>query len=55
VVGREELGPGDRLAGPCLITEPQTTTVVPADFELELAADGALLLNAVPKTGSETP
>lgn len=41
---REALGPGDARAGPCLITEAQTTTVCPAGFDLRVLADGSLLL-----------
>lgn len=29
---RQDLQPGDRITGPALITEPQTTTLVSADF-----------------------
>ncbi len=42
VYQREALRPGDRLAGPALIVEPQTTTLVSADFQAKV--DGALNL-----------
>ncbi|MEM7058233.1 MAG: hydantoinase/oxoprolinase family protein [Pseudomonadota bacterium] len=39
VYDRKQLGPGDLLSGPALIIEPQTTTLVSADFSA--AIDGA--------------
>jgi len=39
VVPRASLEPGDRVPGPALITEPQTTTLVSADFSASV--DGA--------------
>ena len=41
---RSLLLPGDRLAGPALIVEPQTTTLVSADFDAEVDAAGNLWL-----------
>ena len=41
---RRELTPGDRVAGPALVTEAQTTTVVPAGFQAETLPSGDLLL-----------
>lgn len=41
---RHELAPGDRVQGPALVTEAQTTTVVPAGFEAETLPSGDLLL-----------
>jgi N-methylhydantoinase A len=46
VIGRGTLAPGDRIAGPCLVTESQTTTVVPSDFDLEVDDNGGLLLTS---------
>lgn len=43
-VARRALRPGDRLAGPALITEPQTTTFVGADFIAEMDRRGNLVL-----------
>ncbi len=43
-VRRDSLRPGDRLAGPALIAEDQTTTLVSADFAAEVDALGNLLL-----------
>ncbi len=41
---RDDLAPGDRLSGPALIVEPQTTTLVSRDFTAEVDGDGNLLL-----------
>ncbi len=49
VFKREDLVPGDRLAGPALVVEPQSTTFVSSDFELSVDTDGNLLLS---RTGS---
>ncbi len=42
LAARENLGPGHRVAGPALITETETTVVVPAGFEATVRADGSL-------------
>lgn len=44
VIERDGLKPGDAIAGPALIVEPQTTTLVSADFEAEVLSDGCLSL-----------
>jgi N-methylhydantoinase A len=44
---RSQLQPGDQLSGPALIIEPQTTTLVSADFAAEVLADGSLLLTRI--------
>ena len=49
VVERSARGPGDRLAGPALIEERETTTVVPEGFTAAWLADGTLLLERAPK------
>ena len=41
---RRELTLGDRVLGPALVTEAQTTTVVPAGFQAETLPSGDLLL-----------
>ncbi|TMV06855.1 hydantoinase/oxoprolinase family protein [Ruegeria sediminis] len=41
---RENLSPGDRIDGPALITEPQTTTLISADFSAEVDGIGNLIL-----------
>ncbi len=41
---RADLVPGARLCGPALVTEPQTTTLLPAGWDLEVTAAGHLLL-----------
>ncbi|MDC0659948.1 hydantoinase/oxoprolinase family protein [Leisingera sp. SS27] len=43
-VPRASLKPGDRIIGPALITEPQTTTLVSADFSAHADAIGNLVL-----------
>jgi N-methylhydantoinase A len=48
VLARETLSAGFGISGPCLVTESHTTTVVSSDFDLEVAADGALLLTSKP-------
>ncbi|MEM8801057.1 MAG: hydantoinase/oxoprolinase family protein [Pseudomonadota bacterium] len=44
VVLRETIRPGDRLDGPALIVEPQTTTLVSADFSAQVDGNGNILL-----------
>src|SRR5262249_42558507 len=44
---REELRPGDRLDGPALVVESQTTTVVPASFRATVNGAGQLVLDRV--------
>lgn len=44
VYDRASLSPGDRLSGPALIVEPQSTTLVSADFDARVDAVGNLLL-----------
>jgi N-methylhydantoinase A len=41
---RRDLAPGARLAGPALIAEPQTTTLVPRGWRCSVTAAGHLLL-----------
>ncbi|UXX84687.1 hydantoinase/oxoprolinase family protein [Roseovarius pelagicus] len=44
VIDRRALRPGDRIAGPALITEPQTTTLVSRDFTCTVDVAGNLVL-----------
>lgn len=44
LVQRSDLRPGDRLAGPALVVEDQTTTLVSADFTAEVDGLGNLIL-----------
>lgn len=44
IVFRADLHPGDTLKGPALIVEPQTTTLVSADFELSVDEHRNLVL-----------
>ena len=41
---RSELAPGMQLAGPALIVEPQTTTLVPGGWRCRVTPAGHLLL-----------
>jgi N-methylhydantoinase A len=41
---RDSLAPGCEIAGPALIVEDSTTTVVPAGFDAAIAADGTIVL-----------
>ncbi|MDJ1016710.1 MAG: hydantoinase/oxoprolinase family protein [Paracoccaceae bacterium] len=52
VFKRSELAPGDRVDGLALIIEPQTTTLVSADFRAEVDGGGSLLLT---RTEGEAP
>lgn len=52
-VARAELKPGDHLPGPALIHEPQTTTLVSADFSAHVDAIGNLVLVQDRKGGAE--
>jgi N-methylhydantoinase A len=47
VVDREHMRAGDWVAGPAVITERETTTIVTASREAVMQADGCLLLRAV--------
>ncbi|WP_170335939.1 hydantoinase/oxoprolinase family protein [Ruegeria arenilitoris] len=51
-VPRDSLKPGDRIHGPALITEPQTTTLVSADFSAHVDAIGNLVLIQDQKGGA---
>jgi N-methylhydantoinase A len=42
VVARDGLAPGDRLAGPAMVTERETTVVIPAGFTATMLADGSI-------------
>lgn len=53
VYDRDGLRPGDRLAGPALIIEPQTTTFVSADFSARVDAAGNIWLHRQKETGNE--
>ncbi|WP_170593382.1 hydantoinase/oxoprolinase family protein [Ruegeria arenilitoris] len=47
IYDRSGLEPGDSLRGPALITEPQTTTFVSADFQASVDGGGNLWLNRI--------
>ncbi|MBO9434970.1 hydantoinase/oxoprolinase family protein [Ruegeria sp. R13_0] len=52
-VARANLKPGDRICGPALIHEPQTTTLVSADFSAHVDAIGNLVLTRNQKGGTQ--
>ena len=54
VYRREELAPGQKLSGPGLITEPQTTTYVPAEFDAEIDSAGGIMLTRRSSIGSNS-
>ena len=41
---RAALQPGDRISGPALVIEPQTTTLVSSDFAAQVDGVGNLVL-----------
>jgi len=45
---RQDLAPGMQLAGPALVAEPQTTTLVPRGWRCSVAAAGHLILERHP-------
>jgi N-methylhydantoinase A len=49
---RDRLRPGDRLPGPALITENQTTTVVTSDFRAEIDPMGHILMIRKEESGA---
>jgi N-methylhydantoinase A len=51
-VARADMKPGDHVPGPALIHEPQTTTLVSADFSAHLDAIGNLVLVQDQKGGA---
>ncbi|MBO9450389.1 hydantoinase/oxoprolinase family protein [Tropicibacter sp. R16_0] len=51
-VSRDSLAPGQCVNGPALITEPQTTTLVSADFSAHVDAIGNLVLTQTQKGGA---
>ena len=44
IVARETLAPGDRVAGPAVVVERETSTVVTAPFDVVMQSDGSLLM-----------
>ena len=49
---REALSPGDRVAGPAVIVEPQTTTWVSSSRQAVVQTDGCLLITQSQNGGS---
>jgi N-methylhydantoinase A len=52
VFDRKDLRPGDSFVGPALVVEPQTTTLVSADFSAKVDGSGNLFLERFVKTGA---
>jgi len=44
IIERDRLSPGDRVAGPAVIVERETSTVATTSFDAVLQSDGAILL-----------
>ena len=44
IIARESLATGDRVAGPAVVVERETATVVTAPFDVVMQSDGSLLL-----------
>ncbi|MBN8629810.1 MAG: hydantoinase/oxoprolinase family protein [Rhodobacterales bacterium] len=44
IVERTSLAPGDRVAGPAVVVERETSTVVTSPFDVVMQSDGSLLL-----------
>jgi N-methylhydantoinase A len=51
IVERSALRPGDRLAGPAVVVERETSTVVTSPFDVVMQGDGSLLLLRKGATG----
>ncbi len=51
-IARADIKPGDHVSGPALIHEPQTTTLVSADFSAHMDAIGNLVLIQDQKAGA---
>jgi N-methylhydantoinase A len=51
--GRRDLRPGDRIAGPALIVEDETTTVISPSFDAMIDAHDAIVLTRKPETPHE--
>ena len=48
VYRREQLGVGQRIAGPAIVEERETTVVIRPGWTAELAADGTLIAEVAP-------
>ena len=44
IVARDSLAPGDRVSGPAVVVERETSTVVTAPFDVVMQSDGSLLM-----------
>jgi N-methylhydantoinase A len=53
IYDRRTLTPGDCVNGPALIIEPQTTTLVSADFSAEVGSDGSLIVTQKTQEGDK--
>ena len=45
VYHRQDLPPGSALAGPAIIVEDATATVVPPGYDASIAGDGTIVIN----------
>ena len=45
LIDRSNLVPGDRITGPAIIAEDETSTIVPSTFAARIAAGGAIVLD----------
>lgn len=52
IVERDSLQPGVAVAGPAVIVEPQTTTVLGAHHHAVMQPDGTLRITRTPETGT---
>ena len=48
-----DLGAGDRFAGPAIVEERETTSVIRRGWQVEVAADGSLVATRTPDPASE--
>lgn len=55
VYDRASLLPGAEIAGPCVVTEAGTSTLVPADFSVIVDAGGALVMTATKAEATARP
>jgi len=53
IIDRADLRPDDRIAGPAVIVERETSTVVTALFDAVMQVDGSLLLVRKDRPGRE--
>jgi N-methylhydantoinase A/oxoprolinase/acetone carboxylase beta subunit len=52
ILRRESLVSGDRLDGPLIVEDPDTTTLIEARDHLRVAGDGSLIIDIDPEGGA---